>query len=204
MAATLNDMSYDILKLHGKYHIGNANFNDLQEVIKRSILSHYALYVRRDVDRNGGSDEYYRTIGVELEKVSKTDIVCKPVGCTVLRSKNKIPQTVRLKTNEFKFIGTIDRLITFTRTREEELKYTYANDFTSAIPRYILKNEYLYVYNWSRVKTISIEDIFLTSTDDGICTLPECIHDDGNIELPMPEDILLIIRTEVLKELINA
>ena len=201
---TLNEIAYDILSLQGKYGIGSSKFSDLLEVVKRSVLNHYSLYVRRDIDRNGISDEYLTNITVELIKVDKSDAICKPVGCLVMRSKNKIPKIVRTKTNNYKFIGNLTRDIIFTRTKQEELRFTYNNDFTSNIPRYILKNEYLYVFNW-KGKFVSIEDIFLNLSNGDLCENGICFDfDEVNIEFPIPLDILSIIRSEILKELVNA
>jgi hypothetical protein len=201
---TLNEIAYDVLKVHGKYAIGSANFSDGLEIVKRSILNHYALYVRRDIDRNGGSDEYYQTITIELIKVDKSDAICKTTGCEVQRSKHKIPKSVRTKSNAYKYIGNLDRNITFTRTRQEELRFTFDNDFTSNIPRYIMKNGYLYVFNWSRGKYVSIEDIFLDTINGTICPNGECYdYDEDDTELPIPADILIIVKNEVLKEITN-
>jgi hypothetical protein len=202
---TLNEIAYNIIQKQGKYEIGSAKYDDALEVIKDAIINHYALYVRRDYDRNGGSDEYYTTITIELESVDKSDAICQPVNCIVKRSKNKIPKRVRTKDNAFKYIGNIDRTITFTRTRLEELRFTYSNDFTSNIPRYIMKNEYLYVFNWKRGKYVSIEDIFIKVTeDDDICQSGVCYdYDEDDVDMPIPADILTIIETEVLKEIVN-
>jgi hypothetical protein len=201
---TLNEIAYDILSLQGKYKIGNSRFSDLLETVKRSIVNHYSLYVRRDIDRNGVSDEYLTNITIELIKVDKSDAICRPVGCLVMRSKNKIPKVVRTKDNTYKFIGNLTRDIIFTKTRQEELRFTYNNDFTSDIPRYILKNEYLYVFNW-KGKYVSIEDIFLSFGEGNLCENGVCFDFDGaNVDFPIPSDILNTVQTEILKELVNA
>jgi len=205
--ATLNEIVYDIATKHGKYNIGSVKFEDLCQVIKRSVKEHYALYIRRDVERNGGSDEFYQTLNVETIKVDKSEIECVPVGCAILRTKNKIPKAVRLKLpNIFKYVGNIDRTVTFTKTNLEELPFTMYNDYTANVPRYIYKDGYIYIFNANKIKYIVVEGIFIDIVNNAICnennTCVDLTSDD--VEYPIPLDILVLISSEILTTLINA
>lgn len=204
--ATLKEIAYDIVTTHGKYKLGSERFQDLLEVVKRMIKEHYALYVRRDVERNGGSEEFYQTISVRLQKVDKSEAQCYPVGCTILRTVNKIPKAIRLKIPTlFKFVGSIDRTITFTKTELEELPFTFYNDWTANIPRYIYKDGYIFVFNFNKLKVLTIEGAFVDIVDGDICNENNCIDiyaDD--VEYPVPLDILVTIKSEILTLLVNA
>jgi len=208
--ATLNEIAYDIAIEHGKYKLADVKFTDLVEVIKRAVKERYALYVRRDVERNGGSDEFYQTITAALTKVDKSEADCYPIGCIILRTVNKIPKAVRLKIPSiFKFVGTLDRSISFTKTNLEELPFTFVNDYTANIPRYIYKDSYIYVFNVNKIKNIAIEGIFIDVINGSISICPSadgaCIDlDADDMEYPIPLDVLSLVKADVLTELINA
>ncbi len=170
----------------------------LKDSIKFSIKTYRALIVRRDFERNPLSKEFLQSMTVDVVKVDKADTCVINVGCPVLRTKNKIPKPVRLNSDTvFKFVGSVDRSLSFTYTELEELPYTFENTFTSKILRFNWTNGYLYIFNRNKIKFLTIEAIFADPTlvmDD--CSDTECFTDDS--EFPLGDDMIQMIITGML------
>ena len=162
----------------------------LKENIKFSVKYWRALLIRRDVQANGLSDEFLQRIYLDLIKVDKADACNFNLNCTdVLRTKNPIPRPLRLKNDIlFKFVGTVDGK-PFSYVEYEEVAYTCYNKFTSKDIKYNYTNNYLYVFNNTKLKKIAIQSAFSDPTEvNQFCNTDTCYTDD--MEFPCPYDMV--------------
>lgn len=192
--ATLNQISERIA------YAKNDPFNImLLENIKFSVKYWRSMLIRRDIERNGLSDEYLQKIWVDLEKVDKID-PCNPSCGIILRTKYRIPKPVRIKSDVlFKFVGGLDQnddLVPFTYVEGEELRFTKFNRFTSKSVRFCYVNGYLEVYNNTFFKKMLIQTPFSDPSQvNTMCDEP-CYNDD--MEFPCPDDMIQQIVAGIL------
>lgn len=171
----------------------NDRFNYiLRNNVKFSIKYWRAFLIRRDVAANGMSDQFLQRAYWDLEKVDKADDCAIVLGCSLLRTSNKVPVPVRLKTDiAFKFVGDVYGN-PYTYCELEELKYTLSNRFTAKAIRYTTINDYIYVHNNLKLKKLAIQAIW--SDPEKIntsCSTDTCFADDQ--EFPCGDDLMQAI-----------
>jgi len=170
----------------------------LKENIKLSVNFWRATLIRRDVQANGLSEAFLQKYEVELVKVDKADSCNFNLDCVkVLRSKNPIPKAVRLKNDViYKFVGSVDGK-PWAQVEYEEVPYTCYNKFTPKDVRFAIINDYLYVFNNTKLKWARLQHIVeypnLINTS---CTNSTCFTDDS--EYPCPADLLHSIVTGIM------
>lgn len=153
---------------------------------------------RRSLERARHDRQLLQRIQVELIKVDKADSCFIDIGCTIRRTKNKVPKPIRWKTDApFIYVGQLVGNNSFTYTDLEELRYAAKNKFTSKVGRYYYINDYIYVVNQDKLKWIDIHSQF----DDpdqiiNLCDNNACYNDD--MEFPVTNDILHVIIREIL------
>jgi len=92
---TLNEISYDLLS------IVRPQLSDDSEIglrqIKYWVNNQRSLWIKREMDRNRTiDDDIQQTICAELEIADASDCCDVPVGCSILRTKKEIPNTIEL------------------------------------------------------------------------------------------------------------
>lgn len=170
----------------------------LKENIKFSINNWRATLIRRDVQANGMSDGFLQRFYVDLQKVDKADACNFNLNCVeILRTKNPIPRPVRLKSDTlFKFVGTVDGK-SFSQVEYEEVPYTCYKRFTSKDIKFCYVNEYIYIFNNTKLKKIAFQYIVADpSSINNSCTDDTCLNDDS--EYPLPEDMVPQIIAAIL------
>lgn len=170
---------------------------ELKENIKFSIKYWRATLIRRDVARNGQSDEFLQRFYFDLIKVDKADACNFNLDCLILRSKFEIPKPIRLNNDIlFKFVGSVDGK-PWTFTEYEEIAYTAYNKFTSLQIRYAYINNYIYVFGNIKLKKGAIQAPFADpSIINNSCDNTLCYSDD--LEFPIAEDMLQSIIQGIL------
>jgi len=162
----------------------------LKESIKFSVKYYRATLIRRDVAKNGDSLHFLQTLKVKLKRVDKADSCIASLGCPILRSENKIPNPIRLNSDEaFNFVGSVGRQKGFTYTRLEELPYTTYLEFNALEVRYEWINGYLYIFNNLKFKYAELVAAYADPSkvkDD--CSDVACFNDD--MEFPLGEDMI--------------
>lgn len=198
---TLTQIADNILTTWGKINFRDNEYPMWQETIKDKIKMNCAVFIRRDIERNGISEQFYQTLPLELQKVDKADFCRITVDCTVLRTKNKLPQYLRLKSDSsFKFVGDIDKSITFNFVDLEYLDLAEASLVLTGVPKYYIQNNYIYVLGNTLFKWMMIEPIILDTTPAGINNcLSNC--DPEFEEYPVSLDILKVVVDEIVNEL---
>ena len=201
--STLKEIADSILLTWNKVDFRTVEYQQFFELVVSKIKSHYALYVRRDLERNAITEHFNTTIGVEIERVDKSLLFCKPIGCIILKTNNKIPEPVRHKSDvPFKFVGSIDKSVPYTYIQYEEFNYTLHNKITSAIPRYAYQDGYIYIFNSTLIKQILVEAPFIeVDESNNICNGSVTDCDPLNTEYPISRDIRVVIEHEIIQEL---
>lgn len=184
--ASLNDIAYSYAE-----SVGKSDDIALVRRIKFAIKYYRALFIRQDFEKNPLSRDLLQRFVDDLIKVDEVDSDCVIVGCTVLRTKNKIPKPVRLKGSLFYRVGGI-RLKdpAWKEVDLGELKYQQYNKFTSKAVFWYYINDYIYVITDKKFKYISITGVGLDPTEwnDKCVNSVECVSDDD--EFPIPADYL--------------
>lgn len=180
------------------YALNDPHNVTLKENIKFSINYWRALLMRRDVEKNGMSDTWLQRFYIDLVKVSKADACNFDLNCVqVLRSTNPIPKPVRLKNDSlFKFIGTVDGK-PMAQVEYEEVPYTCYNRFTSKDYRFAYINDYIYVFNNTKLKKLALQYAIEEPQKINLsCTSDTCYSDD--LEYPCPADVVQQIIAGIL------
>jgi hypothetical protein len=179
----------------------NEPYNDMLKAdIKFSVKYWRAFLIRQDVERNGTSRDYLQRFVVELVKVDKGDTCAVDIGCKILKTKNAIPEPIRLKPpTPFKYVGEVGGGAAFTHTELEELPFTTENKYTANVIRYNYTNKYIYVYGNIRMKYLAVEGVFLDPAQavDFCISSADCFSDDE--EFPIGGDMLKILIDALLK-----
>lgn len=169
----------------------------LKENIKFSIKYWRALLIRRDIARNGLSDEFLQRFYFDLIPVDKADACNFNLDCQILRSKFEIPTPIRLNNDIlFKFVGSVDGK-PWTYTEYEEVPYVAYNKFTSKEIRYTFVNRYFYIFGNNKLRKGAVQAPFSDPTlINTSCTQDSCYSDDS--EFPIAADMLQQITQGIL------
>lgn len=197
--ATLRKIADDLA-----YTLGFPHDDNLKEIIKFNVKNLRAVYIRRRIERDGDTGIYNQRMTVDLKKVDKADTCAGLVNCNVLRTVNKIPISLIVKsdTSPFKFIGNIDESVSYTYTELNELNGLMAINPKKNTIYYDYVNSYIYVFNipLNRQKKLRIRGIFGepdTVKDD--CSDVSCFN-ELDIEFPIDQDLLVAIKEDIIKK----
>lgn len=169
----------------------------LKQNIKFSIINYRAQFMRRDIAANGMSDEFLQRFFVDLIKVDKVDNCSFDIGCTILRSKSKVPKPLRQKTDVvFKFVGTPYGK-SFAYSEFEEVQYRAFNKYTSSEILYSYINEYIYIFNANKLKRVSMQYPLADPRQVNGCSDEICYSD--NDTFPIAEDLM----ADIIKGIIS-
>lgn len=186
--ASLNEIAYSIATKLGK-PIDIMLIND----IKFSVINYRSLFIRQDYTKSG---KYHQLLVQDLgcvpvEKVDSAECCTVESGCFVYRTKDKIPDPIRLKgLEDFTFVGATDKISRYTSILPEEIEYLKHNKYTSKDPRYYYMNEYVYLLNL-QPEYVNIRGIFADPREVAKfnqCEDAECYTDDSRF--PVPEDMI--------------
>lgn len=173
--------------------------HELKERIKDSFKSIYAERLRQRIDKQSVKDTYKTFFDAKLIKVDKADTCAATLGCTILRTENKIPSLVDYRGDTpFIFVGTMDGA-TFVPSNRAMLRSIKSLEFIGNAVYYFYENGYIYIWNNTLLKWLRIGGVFpnleaaITICDDST----RCYDDD--MEFPAPEDMINSIIYEMLK-----
>ncbi|SRR6266403_4478693 len=185
----------------------NQPFNIMLKERKKFEVKYWrSMMIRQDVAKNGLSYEFLQSFVTNLTKIDKGDNCVIGIDCIILRTKTKIPKPVRLKDDvPFKYVGEIGGNNSFVYTELEELKYTNSNKYTYNVIRYNYTNGYVYIFNNTKLKYISLQGIFTNPESINSCTsggTTLCYNDD--MEFPIADDMLQTIIDGIVNEELKA
>lgn len=191
------------------YKLGDQFNMTLKESIKHTIVYYRSKFMRDDIDRNGTNvNSYYQTVVLDFERVNifddlDADLACLATMCDeakendkyyVLKSKQKLPSFIRLKSNAqspFRFIGSLTRRTRFKPATPETMPLMELLPYRQASIYYYISNNYLYLLNTSELCEALIEGIFDDPREAFELCQGESFRDDS--EFPMSNDLLFYI-----------
>ena len=109
------------------------------------------------------SDWNYQTIPcVKLIEVPVHECPCvPPLGCTILRSKNKLPKVLTGFTEDLiQSVTSVDRSLKIDRVNINAVNSQKGNKYTSKKVNYFILNEYLYITTPTKMKVVTIRGLF--------------------------------------------
>ena len=187
------------------YNIASAVDKQNDDVfIKRLefMVQYYrSLLIKRDVDSGRKiPQQFIQSLGcLETIEVDASECCSIEVGFTVRRTKEKIPNTLRLKSgNYFNYVGTIDGMKPFDQASDGEIPYYRYSKYVSKKPFYVYKNEYIYIFN-SKAEAINIKGIFENPEDVAAfndCGGADCF--DSNSNYPVSSDLVQQITQSIM------
>lgn len=202
--ATLNQLSSRIA------HIINQSDNHiLKERIKDMVKDMFANRIRQSVEKHGIDDTLKLTFAVDIKLTDLSTIIGgskTPVQTDVYISENKIPTPIRIiadapftnvsdfrNNKTFRYVNSITELKLCQSGRPSYLP-------TGGVRVYTLINNYL-IINCDDDKNDKFQNIHIT----GIFENPDEVltyyngEDGGDIELPLPADMIEEIIATILK-----
>jgi len=198
--ASIKEIATEIIEA-----LGQVDNTPLYNRVKRLIIEGRAELIRRDVRKTGIDDDYIQYVSVNMIKVPSIDLpnVSTNVCGSVLRTKNRIPSTVRVANNTpFMYVGTSDRAYPYVYvsnatgvTRMRNSKY-----FVNVI-MYCFVNGYIYIYATdNNIANITIGHPFINPhlIDDSNSTFNKEYVEDTD-EFLIPEDMLRELKAIIFK-----
>lgn len=217
---TLNEIAENIA-----FKLGEQFNYTLRESIKDTVINYRAKFIRDDAERNVfNSLPFVQTISVDFEEISIFDAfdgdyscitaICPDVATRqkykVLRSKEKVPMPLRLKTqgvSPFMYVGSLTGDKMFTPTTLETFPYVAELKYNSKNIYYIYINERLFIINnlnacdineTLRICTVLLKGVFENPREaQSICKTITYSVDDASF--PIGRDMLLLISNGIVK-----
>lgn len=175
----------------------------LKENIMASFVGKRSLFLLRDPNAKGKFPEAaVQDLGcVPILSVDAAECCKELAGCKVLRTENRIPETIRYESKKgFLYLGNVTNKNNFEYVHPDAVVYREHARVKRKTPYYTIINQYGYVFNYVG-KDIRIRDIFA----DPRRVIDSCSHNEqsecGELEeFPIPADLAELIKTELYKE----
>ena len=198
---TLNEIAYNLLNLvrGGKSHQDESISLDQ---IKFNIKHYRAMFIRRDFARNGFTSRHIeQDLGcLELVKVDPTKCCSLPSTCSVYRTVETLPKTVRHNFKEsITHVGDITGTGTIPMVHSNVVKWLPHDKYTKKNYKSYMIGDYLYIYNADGLKYINVRGVFENPKEVEKfkdCSGTDCYNDD--IDFPIPMDMLQLINNGIL------
>tara|TARA_R110000744_G_scaffold201497_3_gene320600 strand:- start:199 stop:888 length:690 start_codon:yes stop_codon:yes gene_type:complete len=145
--ASYNEIGYDILEI-----INNNNISDDEDVSLEQVFYHLAIqrnaWMEKTYNKSGRSIPRHmiQDLGcLELEEVDAADCCDIQVGCTMLRTKKKLPQFLSLHGGEvITRVGPVHKLqAPYTYTSQARAILTSFEKYGSKVVQAFLLNEHM-------------------------------------------------------------
>lgn len=178
-----------------------------KEQVRTNIIIYRAEAIRQYIDKYGSiPDSLMSSINcIPTTNVDVSECCSVDIECTVTRTVNKIPSTIRTRGLEstFSYVGTIDGKKSYSDIQSEELPFLLADRFLKKKVFYSYVNGYIYIFN-DKPKNIRVKGVF--NNLDAILALNDCENDPaGCLQLmDIPEDFVSVIKSMVYAEMRNS
>ena len=198
---TLNEIAYNILNA---YRGGRLNHNEhiSLDQVKFTIKYYRAMFVRRDMARNGfisnGVEQDIKCLELELIDASKC---CNlKTECTVYRTKVPLHKFVSLNFNDaITYAGDATGLTSYQIVEPHMIQFLPYDKYTADKKKVYVLDNYLYLYNGDGDGVINVRGIFEDPEKLGEflnCDGTACYDDDS--EYPLPMDMLQMLTAGIL------
>jgi hypothetical protein len=184
---SLNRISYNIAEI-----VGKPNDTSVILRIQDLIIYYRALFLRRTIENHTHiSSHFIQSLTEEMIPVD-TSGIANLTNKLIYRTKNIIPKAIRLVNNElFTYVGGVDNTTPFYEVNERTLSLIQYDKFSSKMPRYFIRENYIYVFN-TQPKQLRLKGVF----ED-----PREINGyDADALFPMSDDMTSLIINTIVKE----
>lgn len=127
----------------------------------QSILMPLAKVSKQDNEDADGCDTC-----VDTEDITNFCEELKDCGCEdVFRTKDKVPDTLRISLNPFDYVGSPGGAKAFGWTTFGSEVFKASNPIVGKLPRYTLLNDYIYIFREKNLLDLRIEGVFADPRD---------------------------------------
>lgn len=199
---TLNEIAYNLLnqvrggRSHHDEHIS-------LDQIKFNIKHYRAVFIRRDFARSGFNSRHTeQDLGcLELKKVDPSKCCNLPSSCSVYRTIEKIPRTIRYNFEEaLTHVGDITGTGTIPIVNSNMVKFLIHDKYTNKNYKAYMIEDYLYIYNADGLRYINVRGVF--EDPEEVSKFKDCdgsdCYDDNVNNYPIPMDMLEQINKSIL------
>ena len=177
--------------------------SDDTRLVPRYVYSKLLAARNRLINQQGNSTQkigqaVYQTLPcIEMETAPIHECAClPPKGCTIYRSKYKLPQfLVNINDEMIQSVSTVTGEIEYHKTTWEEKKHTTGRRYVKKIHDYYIRNHRLYITAQTGPTTITLTGIFAdpiialsfkSFCDD--CIGNDCVECDSPLDIEFPID----------------
>ena len=166
MSITARHLIYSILEIASSGGLPT-DFSISEELILHWIEETRSKLISQKLDKkddiNDSWVQYIPCVGLALADVSEC---CEaPIGCYVLKSTKRLPQTIDTwKDNSIISVSTLDGSL-ISKSNPFKHKYQKYNKYTSTINSWYIKNDYLYVINNDFLELVEVALLAETPSD---------------------------------------
>lgn len=149
---------------------------------------------------------------MEVIEVDAHECGCLPqIGCKVYRTKLKLPKPLNdMNKHIIQWVMSVEHSQKYEETTREQERYNSGNRFTKNNKRYLIENEYIYLFGGFPGKAIAVK--FLPEDPDealsflGLCDeeSPETCGSPLDREFPLDDDLTEDLITMAVPELVQA
>lgn len=203
--ATLNEIAYDLITIV-RPQLSDDTDIELRQ-IKFWIRNQRALWLRNELNRKRTIDEdVIQTLCVDIEEVDASDCCDIVIGCSVLRSKQKLPKTIELHTkNAIVRVGPVNKKEKpFSYIGYERVPWVGSGRFNKFLLYAFLYNKYIHVLTnnlaYKDLKTIIVRGVFENPEELAsfrTCEEQPCYSDDE--EYPIKTWMIPALKESILK-----
>lgn len=176
------------------------------------------LFYEKSNKKQKISDWNYQTLNcVELIEVPPHQCPCiPPLGCEILRSKNKLPRPItNMNAHLIKAVTSITGENIYSEITLKEKQYKKGNKYTSNKPDYFIEDGYLYITHTKGspriLKVVMLPGNPLDAREfEGYCDdCPECVECESPLDMDFPiddemgETLIEMAYLELVKEFEN-
>ena len=198
---TLHEIAYNLLNL---VRGGRSNHDEhiSLDQLKFNIKHYRAMFIRRDYARNGFVSRHIeQDLGcIRLQKVNASKCCNLPIDCTVYKTIQSIPKTVRFNFEEaITHVGDVTGFGTIPIVNSNTIKFLPYDKYTKGKYKAYMIEDFLYIYNAEGLEYINIRGVFEDPTDVakfGDCAGSGCYNEVS--DFPIPMDMISQINTGIL------
>ena len=198
---TLHEIAYNLLNLVRGGRSSHDEHISLDQ-LKFNIKHYRAMFIRRDYARNGFTSRHIeQDLGcIKLEKVDASKCCSLPISCSVYKTIQPIPKTVRFNFEEaITHVGDVTGLGTIPMINSNTIKFLPYDKYTKGKYKAYMIEDFLYIYNAEGLEYINIRGVFEDPTDVakfGDCAGSGCYNEDS--DFPIPMDMISQINNGIL------
>ena len=201
--ASLNHYIYDIKNI-ASGGITSDDFSIADEQIKFWFNAYRSVLIRQELsERTTVSNSYIQHIIVEFEKIDIVEFCGTTTSdCYVLKSKNKIPKTIRRNdSTSILAVQSLDEKVSFSETNFAKKLFDKYNKYTPNLVRWYIKDDYMYLTNNTKIKWLKLSLILEDPQDakNFQCSGGINCYPDDDAEYPVSLDLGSKITDMIIK-----